>query len=96
VSLVELTVIDFNNIWNNEQLKESGESISDKVAAEGLHDPNELRHFKEGGLRKLMNLHRKSIQNRRKDRIARKSQSTGEEIAEYNNFISFGSRSLLV
>jgi hypothetical protein len=96
VSLVELTVIDFNDIWNDDQLKESGESVSAKVAAEGLHDPNELRHFQEGGRRKLMNLHRKSIQNSRKDKIAGKSQSTGEEIAEYNNFISFGSRSLFV
>jgi hypothetical protein len=40
VSLVELTVVDFNNIGNDDQLKESGESVSAKVAAEGLHDPN--------------------------------------------------------
>jgi hypothetical protein len=48
VSLIELAVVDFDNIWNDDQLKESSESVSAKVAAEGLHDPNELRHFQEG------------------------------------------------
>jgi hypothetical protein len=43
-----------------------------------------------------MNLHRKSIQNSRKDGIAGKSQSTDAEIAEYNDFTSFRRRSLLV
>jgi hypothetical protein len=72
VSLVELTVVDLNDIWNDDQLKKSGESVGTKVAAEGLHDPNELGHFQERGRRKLMNLHRKSIQNSRKDRVVGK------------------------
>jgi hypothetical protein len=42
VSLVELTVVNFNDIWNDDQLKKSGESVDAKVAAEGFHDPNEL------------------------------------------------------
>jgi hypothetical protein len=70
VSLVELTVVDLNDIWHDDQLKKSGESISSKVAAEGLHDPNKLGHFQERVRRKLMNLHGKSIQNCRKNRIA--------------------------
>jgi hypothetical protein len=45
MSLVELTVIDLNNIWQDNQLKKSGESISPKVAAESLHDPDELGYF---------------------------------------------------
>jgi hypothetical protein len=49
VSLVELTVVDLNDIWNDDQLKKSGESVGTKVAAEGLHDPNELGHFQERG-----------------------------------------------
>jgi hypothetical protein len=49
VSLIEVTIVDFNDIWNDDQLKKSGESVGAKVAAEGLHDPNELRHFQERG-----------------------------------------------
>jgi hypothetical protein len=73
VSLVELTVIDLNDIWHDDQLKKSGESVSSKVAAEVLHDPNKLGHFQERGRRKMMNLHRGNVQNRRKNRIAGKS-----------------------
>jgi hypothetical protein len=42
MSLIELTIVDFNDIWNDDQLKKSGESVGAKVAAEGLHDSNEL------------------------------------------------------
>jgi hypothetical protein len=45
VSFVKLTVVDLNNIWQNDQPKKSGESISSKVAAESLHDPDELGYF---------------------------------------------------
>jgi hypothetical protein len=45
VSLVELPVIDFDNIWHNDQLKKSHESIGTKVTPEGLHDPNKFGHF---------------------------------------------------
>jgi Ni,Fe-hydrogenase I small subunit len=34
-----------------------------------------------------MDLHRKSIQNRGENMITGKSQPTGEELAEHNNFI---------
>jgi hypothetical protein len=64
VSFVELTVVDFNDIWHDDQLKKSRESVGTKLAAEGLHDPNELGHFHERGRRKVMDLHGKSIQNR--------------------------------
>jgi hypothetical protein len=47
LSLVELTIVDLNDIWHDDQLKKSGESISSKVAAEGLHDPNKLGNFQE-------------------------------------------------
>jgi hypothetical protein len=74
VSFVELTVVDFNDIWHDDQLKKSCESVSAKVIAEGLHDPNELGYFQERGRRKLMDLHGKSIQNRGENRITGKSQ----------------------
>jgi hypothetical protein len=60
VSFIKLTVVDLNNIWQNDQLKKSGESISPKVAAESLHDPDELGYFQERVRRKLMNLHKKA------------------------------------
>jgi hypothetical protein len=45
VSLIELTVIDLNNIWHDNQLKKLSENTSHKVAAESLHDPDELGYF---------------------------------------------------
>jgi hypothetical protein len=47
VSLVELTIVDLNNIWHDNQLKKSGKSMSPKVAAKSLHDPNKLGHFQK-------------------------------------------------
>jgi hypothetical protein len=41
VSFVELTVVDLNDVGHDDQIKESCESISTKVAAEGFHDPSE-------------------------------------------------------
>jgi hypothetical protein len=52
VSLVELAVVDFDDVWYDNQLKKSRESIGTKVAPEGLHDPNELGHFQERRWRK--------------------------------------------
>jgi hypothetical protein len=49
VSFVELTVIDLNDIWHDDQLEKSYETVSTKVAAEGFHDPNELGNFQERG-----------------------------------------------
>jgi hypothetical protein len=49
VSFVELTVIDLNDVWHDDQLEESCESINIKVTTEGFHDPNELGNFQERG-----------------------------------------------
>jgi hypothetical protein len=49
VSFIELTVIDLNDVGHDDQLEESCESISTKVAAEGFHDPNEIGNFQERG-----------------------------------------------
>jgi hypothetical protein len=46
-SFVELPVVDFYDIWHNNQLEKSCESIGTKVTAEGLHDPNKLGNFQE-------------------------------------------------
>jgi hypothetical protein len=73
VSFVELTVVDFNDIWHDDQLKKSRESVDTKVAAKGLHDPNELGQFQERGRRKLMDLHGKSNENRGENKITGKS-----------------------
>jgi hypothetical protein len=35
VSFVKLTVVDLNDVGHDDQLEESGESISTKVAAKG-------------------------------------------------------------
>jgi hypothetical protein len=43
-----------------------------------------------------MNLHRKFFKNSRQEGIARKSESTSEEVAKYYDFIGFGRRSLLI
>jgi hypothetical protein len=96
VSFVELPVVEFNDIWHDDQLKKSRESIGTKVAPEGLHDPNELGHFQERRRRKLMDLHRKSIQNHGENRITGKSHPAGEEVAKHNYFSIFRSRSLLI
>jgi hypothetical protein len=42
VGFVELPVINFNNVWHNDQLKKPRESVSTKITPEGLHDPNKL------------------------------------------------------
>jgi hypothetical protein len=73
-SFVELPVVDFDNIWHNDQLKKSRESIGTKVTPEGLHDPNKLGHFQERRWRKLMDLHRKSIQNLEENWITGESE----------------------
>jgi hypothetical protein len=57
VSFVKLTVVDLDNIWQNDQLKSLSENICPEITAESLHDPNELGYFQERVRRKLMNLH---------------------------------------
>jgi hypothetical protein len=61
VSLVKLTVVDLDNVWYNNQLKQPGENICPKVAAESLHDPDKLGYFQKRVRQKLMNLHRKHV-----------------------------------
>jgi hypothetical protein len=43
-----------------------------------------------------MDLHRKSLQNRRQNRIAGEPKPKCEEVLKYNNFISFGSWDLFI
>jgi hypothetical protein len=91
-----LTVVNLDNIWYNNQLKQSSENICPKVAAKNLHDPDKLGHFQKRVRRKLMNLHRLHVQNRGNDGIAGKPQSAGKEVAKHDNFTSFGSRDLFI
>jgi hypothetical protein len=42
VRLVVLAVVEFDNIFLNDQFKQSREYISAEVASESLHDPEEL------------------------------------------------------
>jgi hypothetical protein len=42
LSFVELPIVDLDNIGNDDQFEESGESVNAKIAAKGLHDPNKL------------------------------------------------------
>jgi hypothetical protein len=65
LTVIELPVITLDDLGDNHQFVESGEGIDTEIAAEGLHNPNELRHFKERRRRKLMDLHRKGIKNSR-------------------------------
>jgi hypothetical protein len=57
LSFIELPIVDLDNIRNDDQFEESGESVNAKITAKGLHDPNKLRHLKKRCQRKLMNLH---------------------------------------
>jgi hypothetical protein len=47
MSFVELPVVDFFDIWHNNQLEKPRESVGTKVTAEVLHDPNKLRNFQK-------------------------------------------------
>jgi hypothetical protein len=65
LTVIELPVTALDDLRDNHQFVESGEGIDIGIAAEGLHDPNELRHLKERRRRKLVDLHRKGIKNSR-------------------------------
>jgi hypothetical protein len=65
LTVIELPVTTLNDLRDNHQFVESGEGIDNGIAAEGLHNPDELRHFKERCQRKLVDLHRKGIKNSR-------------------------------
>jgi hypothetical protein len=42
LSFVKLPVVDLDDVGNNDQLEESGESIDAESTTKSLHDPNEL------------------------------------------------------
>jgi hypothetical protein len=69
--MVELPIFAFDNFGDDHQFVEPGETVDDRTAAEGLQNPDKLRHFEEGCRSKLVNLHRKCIKNRRKDGVTR-------------------------
>jgi hypothetical protein len=102
--VVELPVAGLDNLGNNYQLVESGKGINTEVTAEGLHYPNKFRHLKKRHQRKLVDLHRKGIQNRRQNGVAGEPESTDEEITKDDNlsilrggdlFVKWGSPSAL-
>jgi hypothetical protein len=61
LTMIELPVAALDDLRDNHQFVESGKGIDTGVAAEGLHNPNDLRHLKERRRRKLVDLHRKGI-----------------------------------
>jgi hypothetical protein len=69
--MVELPVVALDNFGGDHQLKKPSETVDDRIAAEGLQDPDKLRHFEEGCRGELVDLHRKSVKNRRQDGITR-------------------------
>jgi hypothetical protein len=42
VRFVVMTIVEFDDIWLNDQLEQSCEYISTKVAPKGLHNPKKL------------------------------------------------------
>jgi hypothetical protein len=94
--VVELPVFTFDNFRNDHQFIESGESVDARTAAEGLQNPDKLRHFKERCQRELVDFHRKRIENSWQDGVAGEPQPADEEIPKYNNFSVLGRRDLLV
>jgi hypothetical protein len=63
LGVMEMPVAALDDLGDNHQFVESGEGIDTGIAAEGLHDRNELRHLEERRQRKLVDLHRKGIQD---------------------------------
>jgi hypothetical protein len=96
LSLVELPVADLDNVGNNYQFIESGEGVNTEITAKSLHDPNKLRHLKKRCRQKLVDLYGKGVQDRRQDRVARESESRGEEIPKHDNLSILRSRDLFV
>jgi hypothetical protein len=67
-----------------------------EIAAEGLHDPNEFLYLKKRCRRKLMDLHRKGIQNSQQNGVAGEPEPTDEEVAKNDTFSVPRSRDLLI
>jgi hypothetical protein len=96
LSVIELPVAALDNLRDNHQFVESGKGVDTRVAAEGLHDPNEFRHLKKRSRRKLVDLHRKGIQNSQQNRVAGEPESTNEEVTKDDNFSVPRGRDLLI
>jgi hypothetical protein len=96
LSVIELPVAGLDNLGNNYQFVESGKGVDNGVTAEGLHDPNEFRHFEKRRRRKLVDLHRTGIQNSRQDRVAGESESTDKEVTKDDNLSILRSRDLFI
>jgi hypothetical protein len=96
LSLVELPVADLDNVGNNYQFIEFGESVNTEITAKGLQDPNKLRHFKKRCRRKLVDLHEKGVQDCGQNWVTRESESTGEEIPKRDNLSILRGRDLFV
>jgi hypothetical protein len=94
--MVELPFFTFDDLRDDHQFVESGESVNARTAAEGLQNPHKLRHFKERCWRKLVDLQRKCIENSWQDGVTGEPQPTDKEIPKYDNFSVLGSRDLLV
>jgi hypothetical protein len=96
LSVVELPVTDLDNLGNNYQFVESDKGVNTEVTAEGFHDPNKFRHLKKRRRRKLVDLHRKGIQNRRQNQVAGEPESIDEEITKDDNHSILRGRDLFV
>jgi hypothetical protein len=96
LSVIELPVAGLDNLGNNYQFIESSKGVDTEVTAEGLHDPNELRHLKKRRRRKLVDLHQKGIQNSRQSRVAGESESIVEEATKDNNLSVLRGRDLFI
>jgi hypothetical protein len=96
LTVVELPVFTFDDLRDDHQFVESGESIDARTAAEGLQNPDKLRHFKERCRRKLVDFHRKCIKNSWQDGVTGEPQPADKEIPKYDNFSVLRSRDQLV
>jgi hypothetical protein len=96
LSVIELPVAALDNFGDNHQFIASSKGVDAGVAAEGLHDPNEFRHLKKRRRRKLVDLHRKGIQNSRQNRVTGEPESADEEVAKDDKFSVPRGRDLLI
>jgi hypothetical protein len=96
LGVIELPVAALDNFGDNHQFVESGKGMDTEVAAEGLHDPNEFSYLRKRSRRKLMDLHRKGIQNNQQNGVAGEPELTDEEVAKNNTFSVPRSRDLLI
>jgi hypothetical protein len=96
LSVIKLPIAGLDNLGDNHQFIEYGKGMDTEIAAEGLHDPNEFRYLKKRRRRKLVDLHRKGIQNSRQDRIAGESESTDKEVTKDDDLSVLRGRDLLI